>query len=100
MNSFNIEFHPEALAEADAAVLWYKARSPAAAEAFLAEIDSTLSLLENTPLVWGEFRPGLRRAMLKRFPFAIVYRVNENRVQVVAVAHGRRRPGYWRLRKA
>jgi plasmid stabilization system protein ParE len=39
-----------------------------------------------------------RRILLHRFPFFIVYRFRQARIEIVAVAHARRRPGYWRER--
>jgi hypothetical protein len=42
---------------------------------------------------------GLRRFPLKRFPFALLYRVDGERLRIIAVAHRRQRPGYWSRRK-
>jgi hypothetical protein len=58
--------HPKAIEEARAAREWYLVRSPAAGEAFMAE-----------------------------FPFFVVFRETDARIEIVAVAHARRRPGYW-----
>lgn len=43
-------------------------------------------------------KSGVRRYVLRRFPFLIVYRVLESQVEVIAVTHARRRPGYWKSR--
>ncbi len=51
------------------------------------------SLLETLPP-----EEGVRRLLLKRFPFSIVYEIGDEEVQILAVAHGRRRPGYWKGR--
>lgn len=93
-----VEFHPEAAAEAQAAFAWYRERSAAVAAAFLDELDRAVERVSERPDRWPATGPGLRRFHLRRFPFAIVYRIIEERVQVVAVVHGRRRPGYWRAR--
>ena len=52
----------------------------------------------NAPERWKRADYGTRRFMLPNFPFSIVYRVQQDAVEVVAVAHHRRRPGYWRGR--
>jgi toxin ParE1/3/4 len=42
---------------------------------------------------------GTRKYLLRRFPYAVIYRVTDEAIEVVAVAHGRRRPGYWKTRR-
>jgi plasmid stabilization system protein ParE len=93
-----LEIHPEALAEWKSAVAWYFDRNEAAAFNFVAEMDRAIDLIAASPQRWPR---GLHRAgkfVLQRFPFAIVYREKETFVQVLAVAHGHRRPGYWKNR--
>lgn len=93
-----INIHPEAVAEAQAAYRWYRERSETAAEAFLAELDRAIELISESPLRWPLYLQGTRHFLLRRFPFAVVYRELGEDLQVVAIAHGRRKPGYWRDR--
>ncbi|MEK6608544.1 MAG: type II toxin-antitoxin system RelE/ParE family toxin [Myxococcota bacterium] len=93
-----LEFHPEALDDARAAHDWYLRRSPEAARAFLAEIDRAASVIVENPDAWPPYLHGTRRYLLQRFPFSVVYRAGQTIVHVVAVAHARRRPGYWSAR--
>ena len=93
-----LEYLEEALQEAEAAARWYAARSVAAAAAFSSEIDGAESAIVRLPEAWPPFDHGTRRYLLQRFPFSVVYRVEERRILIVAVAHARRRPGYWRSR--
>jgi plasmid stabilization system protein ParE len=93
-----VGFHPEAIAEAAATVGWYRERSDAAAAAFLAELDRAVENIAEAPERWPQYLHGTRRFLLHRFPFAVVYRWVGGGVQVVAVAHARRRPGYWKGR--
>jgi toxin ParE1/3/4 len=93
-----IVFHPEAIAEAHAAIDWYRERNARAAEAFLAELDRGIAEIAAAPARWLEFRYGTRRFLLRRFPFAIIYRETSEAVQIIAVAHARRKPGYWNER--
>lgn len=90
--------HPEAVEEAMAARLWYAERSQSAADAFLAQLDHGIESISEAPERWLLFVHDTRRYLFRRFPFQIVYRVTNDRIEVVAVAHGRRRPGYWRSR--
>lgn len=93
-----VEFHPEALEEAQAACRWYAERSRAAADAFVDELVSAVQAIQQTPERWPQHVRGTRRYLLKRFPFLIIYRCLADRIEVIAVAHGRRRPGYWKER--
>jgi toxin ParE1/3/4 len=94
-----IEFHPEAERELIAAKSWYRERSKLAARAFATEIAGSLRNIAASPERWPESRPGERRIVLSRFPFSILYRVETDVVFIIAVAHQKRRPGYWRDRK-
>lgn len=98
MTTFRVEFHPDAAAEARAAREWYHERSPEAGRAFIDELTKAIDSIAEAPLRWPESAQGVRRFLLRRFPFLIVYRVAGPVVQVIAVAHGRRKPGYWKAR--
>ena len=93
-----IEIHPAALAELKSAVEWYLQRSEPAAEEFVAEVDRAVALVIESPRRWPVGEYFTRRFVLHRFPFAITYRENDLGVQILAIAHGHRRPGYWKER--
>ena len=94
-----LRFHPEAADDAESAHRWYRDRSPSASIAFLAELDRVLArILENPEGVAAAEGRGTRRVRFRRFPFTDVYRVVDDIIQVVAVAHAARRPGYWDTR--
>jgi plasmid stabilization system protein ParE len=83
---------------ARAARLWYAERSSAAALRFMRELDHAIAQITESPHRWPEHLHGTRRYRLDRFPYLIVYREQNDRVQVIACQHGHRRPGYWRDR--
>ena len=93
-----LEFLDEAIEEAEVAARWYADRSPAAAAAFAGEIETAIAEITRLPLAWPTYNHNTRRFLLRRFPYSVVYRVSEGTILVVAVAHGHRRPGYWRQR--
>jgi len=95
---YPVEIHPDAIQEAAAAVKWYASRSQQAAEAFFVELDRAVEIISESPDRWPAYLHATRRYLLRRFPFAVVYRVRPQVIQVVAIAHGKRRPGYWRKR--
>lgn len=98
MPGLSVVFHPDVVEEAHAARQWYLVSSQSAADSFLAELDRGVEAISLAPERWPLFVHGTRRYLFHRFPFQLVYRVVSNRIEVVAIAHGRRRPGYWRSR--
>jgi plasmid stabilization system protein ParE len=94
----DVRFHRDAIAEFEAAVDWYRENSEQAADDFVLEVDQAIARISENPLMWEEYLHGTRRYLLHRFPYLLVYLLYDNQVQVVAIAHRRRRPGYWKSR--
>ncbi|MGP8185001.1 MAG: type II toxin-antitoxin system RelE/ParE family toxin [Terracidiphilus sp.] len=90
--------HPEAEAEADGAFEWYWSRSESSALAFDAELREAFSFLRRSPQICAPYLRETRRVMLRRFPYFVVFRELPSEIQIIAVAHAKRRPGYWRGR--
>jgi plasmid stabilization system protein ParE len=93
-----VRFHPEAEQEYLSSLSWYKERSDTAALDFEEELQQALSAIAESPDRWPVYFSRFRRYVLHQFPFSIVYRDFSQEVLVLAVAHGHRRPGYWRKR--
>ena len=98
MPPMEVRFHPEAAEEVETARQWYAERSPPAAEAFLDELDLAVERVREAPHRWPRYGKGARRYILPRFPFSMIYRMKAELLEVVAVAHHRRKPGYWKSR--
>ena len=97
MSPLPFRFHPAAEAEFNAAIDWYVARSTNAATDFAADVRNAVQLIVELPQAWPTWpgRDDLRVRVLRRFPFSVIYSVETETMVVVAVAHHRRRPGYW-----
>ena len=86
-----------------AAVSWYEQRKPGVGEDFLVAVEATFELIQRFPQI-GRLRPAdakerrVRKLSVEGFPFSVMYREMPNGIYVVAIAHDRRRPGYWRRR--
>jgi plasmid stabilization system protein ParE len=93
-----LEYLREAVEEAEAAARWYAERSATAAVEFSAELDAAESAIAQFPEAWPPFNHDTRRYLLRRFPFNVIYRVEPDRIVILAIAHARRRPGYWMSR--
>ena len=98
MPQFAVEFHPLAADEAEAAERWYRERNEIASARFQRELDRAVDLISERPNAGSPYLGSIRRVLLRRFPFFVVYRVRGDNAQIVAVAHARRLPGYWRAR--
>jgi plasmid stabilization system protein ParE len=94
----SVHIHPAALEEAEAATDWYAERSQRAAEGFLNELHRAIEQIAEHPERFPAFEFGTRRIVLRKYPYLLIYRESATSVEIVAVAHGRRRPGYWRNR--
>ena len=91
-------FHPEAEAEFADAALFYESRVAGLGRQFSAEVQRIISLIREYPDAGAPVRLPVRRTPVDRFPYAIVYRRDPGSVLILAVAHLRQRPGYWRSR--
>jgi len=84
------------------AVRWYEAQRPGLGAELLDAVTHTLEFIEQHPEsgspVPDVARGWLRRMLVQRFPYQIVYEVRATEIVVVAVAHSKRRPGYWKSR--
>ena len=93
-----VTFHPQAAAEAVEAMEYYEARSQGLGSEFLSEIERSLDQVVANPELYEAIGRRARRKPLWPFPYRLVYAVYPDRIRVVAVAHYKRRPYYWRRR--
>jgi toxin ParE1/3/4 len=91
---------PEADRElSDGAVYYAQEANAELGLAFVAEFERVLGLLCRHPRLGTPWRRGRRRFPLRRFPYSIIYYLKGEDLRVIALAHHRRRPGYWAGRK-
>ena len=89
-----VELHPKASAELAAQVDYYEHREPGVGERFYREVMGMLRWIADNPEI-PRWRRNHRRVNLRIFPFYIAYVVDGDLIRVLAIADGRRRPGYW-----
>ena len=92
-----LRFHPAAQDELIATAMYYEAARPGLGQQFRDSVQVVLDRLLAHPEL-GEERRGARRLMVAGFPYDIVYRTTNSALEVLAVAHHSRRPGYWSRR--
>jgi plasmid stabilization system protein ParE len=93
-----VRFLDIAEAELDDAIHWYEAQAPGLGNAFLIEVLTAAGRIARYPDAWHLLEQGLRRCRLARFPYGLIYAVDNDDIIVLAVAHLHRKPDYWRDR--
>ena len=96
MTKFVSVLAPEAEDDVSNAFLWYRHRNALAADAFRTEVFETIERIGDAPLGRAPDVNGNRNRVLKHFPYTVWYEVQNQIVTILAVAHHRRRPNYWR----
>jgi plasmid stabilization system protein ParE len=91
----NVRFLAPAQEELDEAVDWYNKQSDGLGQGFLDEFDRCIRRIVTFPLSGTEIGPAIRRCLLARFPYGIVYGIDRQTIIVVAIAHSHREPRYW-----
>ena len=91
-------FLPQAEEEMNAAAQYYESQSQGLGSDFLLEVERTTEAISSNPKAAPTIRNGIRRRLLRRFPFGLLYKIEEDQILILAVMHHRRRPGYWRDR--
>ena len=92
-------FHPLAERELIAAARFYETRASGLGANFIRQIERTLADVVVHPNAGSLFMgTTIRRRLMQRFPFGVVYEVETENISVIAIMHLRRRPGYWKRR--
>ena len=98
MNSFILRIHHEAQEDIDAAYGWYFEQSPDTAQEFLDALEIYYGRIISRPLAYALYSRRARRAVMARFPYAIIFQQKIDGILILALAHAKRNPGYWESR--
>ena len=93
-----VRFLEVAQEELDEAIAYYNSQVPGLGDAYLLEAVAAIERIRRFPEAWQPLGEQVRRCRLRRFPYGLVYAVDEGDILIVAVAHAHRRPDYWRDR--
>ncbi len=95
----NLVMHSQALAEMRDSISYYRDEQNAVlADEFASEVDRNLDMILERPMIGKPFRRVARQFVIKRFPYSLFYQVRPDSILIAAVAHHKRRPGYWMKR--
>jgi toxin ParE1/3/4 len=91
----NYHFEVHARQELRDAIAYYDSINSRLGDEFREEVARLISLLLKFPNAWPELSLSTRRCRTKRFPYALIYRIKEEVIEIVAVMHLSREPNYW-----
>lgn len=94
-----VAFHPAAVADLNDAVAWYDRQRRGLGNTLRAEVDAAIDRIAANPISYPETQ-GLRRALVRRFPYSVIYRiVAQDEIRILLIRHHKRRPEYGRERR-
>ena len=93
-----VEFHPDAHAEMLEAARYYERQRSGLGQALISEVERAVALAVRNPAAGKPLGEAYRWVLTRRFRYGVIYRQTERGIEIIAVAHLRRRPGFWRRR--
>lgn len=96
--SYSLLIRPEAEFDIQDAFEWYEAQAPGLGSEFVRAVDACLSNVGRNPLAYPIIHKQARRALIRRFPYGILYVFDQETVSVIACFHGKRNPKSWQER--
>ena len=91
-------FHPEAEKEFLEAINYYENRERGLGYDFAIEVFATIQNIVIYPTAWPALEVGVRRCLVHRFPYGVIYSIEQEEIFVLAVMHLHRHPDYWKNR--
>ena len=91
----HLKFHPDVAAEIRASFIWYEKQSQGLGFDFITELEMAYTAIIELPDTWPLFHNTIRRFLLTKFPFSVLYQQNNDIIYIVAVMHNSRAPNYW-----
>jgi len=91
-------FHPDAITEADEAARFYEERQTGLSKRFIEALTDTVSRIRRNPRLYPKIYKEIRKCRVLRFPYGVIYRDKKDLIEIIAVLHFKRKPGYWKYR--
>jgi len=94
----NFSFHPEAEKEFNKAIEYYEEIENGLGYDFAGEVYLCIQRIIEYPKAWTIIEADIHRSLVNRFPFGILYAIEEHEIYILAVMHLHKEPGYWKSR--
>jgi toxin ParE1/3/4 len=95
-----VRFHPEAEAELNGAAAWYDEQRRGLGKRLLASVEDAVNRIRLNPELYQAVDDDVRRCPIRTFPFGVLFRSRPEAIEILAVMHLRREPGYWTRRRS
>lgn len=92
-------FHPAARDEFNEAIEYYECCEPGLGYDFSIEVNAAIQNIVNYPIAWPSVEESIRRCLVNRFPYGIIYSLEQDKIFILAVMNLRRHPDYWKDRR-
>jgi toxin ParE1/3/4 len=92
-------FHPEALTEYAEAVQYYAEQRAEVAQVFINNVEDAVHRIRESPDRYVVIDEDVRRCMTRKFPYGVLYTIEQDYILILAVMHCSREPGYWKNRR-
>ncbi|MFH1897701.1 MAG: type II toxin-antitoxin system RelE/ParE family toxin [Candidatus Desantisbacteria bacterium] len=93
-----LDYHPAAIDELIDGAQFYESQQDNLGYKFLDAVDAVLETIQKNPLIGSPDIFGRRKYHVKKFPYLLIYKINNKFIYILAVAHTSRKPGYWKSR--
>jgi len=90
-----IEFLPEAKQELEDAIDFYELQVKGLGTIFKSIAKSTIKRVATFPTAWSEIKPSIRRCIMHKFPYNVLYSIEKDYILIIAISHHHREPNYW-----
>lgn len=94
----SLKFHPQVTEDLQTSYQWYQKQAIGLGDDFIQELESAYTVISDMPQIWPLFQKGFQRYILSKFPYSIIYQVDNQSIFIVAVMHNSRKPGFWHQR--
>ena len=98
MTEYRLVAEPRADLDVAAAYQWYESERPGLGRQFLDQLEAAYDRIAQDPVGYQDLESGIRRVLLRRFPYAVYFAVESDVVVVLAVLHVSRNPAEWQRR--
>ena len=92
-------FHPDARAEFHQSARYYELQEPGLGRRFVEAVRTATHRVRERPAIYREIEPEVRQCRIVSFPYGIIFQETEGQIEILAVMHLHRKPGYWQERR-
>ncbi len=94
----SVWIHPQAVSEFHSAIRYYQQQEEKLGRRFFAAVGTAIESIQLNPKIYRNFDADCRKCRVLKFPYGVIFREKGEKIQIIAIMHLHRRPGYWKKR--